>query len=379
MTTANDKPGADRHERRREVPRVWVLLGHRVGDNLQLGALADALGWPHEDKILDWRRPLPRWSPWYGRRAGLKHLTAEASAALAPPWPDLVLSIGWRSVPAARWIRRQGGARLVHLGRPRAPLSAFDLVLTTPQYRLPASGNVRRLDGPISPLTPERLAAAARLWEPRLSHLPRPWTVVLIGGDAPPLRLPPATAASLADACNRLAAEQGGSLLVTTGPRTPPQSAATFRSRLAAASYWHDWHSAGENPYAGFLALADRFVLTNDSVSMAHEAAARGRPLHVFPLPVTGGFLRARLRRTLDNLQRADAPMHRAYHDLIRAGLIYPPRSADDYFNGLIESGRANLLGDPEVSPADAPGPGDCARAVDEIRALFPGQGGASG
>lgn len=353
------------------MPLVWILQGRRVGDNLQLVALADALGWPYESKALDWRKPLARWTPWYGRRASLRHLTAQAGAGLVPPWPDLVLSIGWRSVPVARWIQRQSRARLVHLGRPRAPLATFDLVLGTPQYRLPEARNVVQLSGPVSTRPPGRLAAAADLWAPRLSHLPRPWIAVLVGGDAPPLRFPPPAAVALAEACNRLAAETGGSLLVATGPRTPPPSAEALRSALTAPSYLHEWGSDGDNPYEAFLALADKFVVTGDSISMAHEAAQRGQPLHVFPLPAANAGFHDGLRRLDRHLRREGLPLQGLYRRLLMAGVIYPPRSGSDYFEGLVERGRANLLGAPEVVPAAAAGPADSARAVRAVRALF--------
>jgi len=36
-------------------PRVWVLLGHRRGDNNQLLALAEALGVPFETRTMTYR------------------------------------------------------------------------------------------------------------------------------------------------------------------------------------------------------------------------------------------------------------------------------------------------------------------------------------
>lgn len=43
--------------------RVWALLGHRTGDNMQVEALAAALGWPWEAKRLAWRKRLVGWTP----------------------------------------------------------------------------------------------------------------------------------------------------------------------------------------------------------------------------------------------------------------------------------------------------------------------------
>ena len=45
----------------------------------------------------------------------------------------------------------------------------------------------------------------------------------------------------------------------------------------------------GENPYAGFLAWADRIVVTPDSVNMLSEACATGKPVCTFaPQPIAG-------------------------------------------------------------------------------------------
>ena len=41
------------------------------------------------------------------------------------------------------------------------------------------------------------------------------------------------------------------------------------------------WEGEGENPYRGLLGLADALVVTCDSVNMATEAAATGKPLYV--------------------------------------------------------------------------------------------------
>jgi mitochondrial fission protein ELM1 len=44
------------------------------------------------------------------------------------------------------------------------------------------------------------------------------------------------------------------------------------------------WDGCGENPYFAYLALADAFMVTADSVSMISEAAATGKPVHILGL-----------------------------------------------------------------------------------------------
>src|SRR5262245_38399921 len=117
---------------------VWVLLGRKTGDNEQCLAVAEALGVPFETKRLAFNALYRAWNLLLGRsRASLDRT---ASDRLEPPWPALVIAAGRRCVPVARWIQRKSGrrTRLVQIGRPRAPLDWFDLVIATPQYGLPA-------------------------------------------------------------------------------------------------------------------------------------------------------------------------------------------------------------------------------------------------
>ena len=119
------------------APRVWVMMGHKAGDNSQILALAEALGWPFEIKRLTYR-PTELLTNLLAPLT-LLGIVRRSRAPLAPPWPDLIISAGRRNEPPCRWIQARAGkrVRLVHCGRPWAALENFDLVVTTPQYRLP--------------------------------------------------------------------------------------------------------------------------------------------------------------------------------------------------------------------------------------------------
>ena len=353
-------------------PRVWALLGHRAGDNAQVEALAEALGWPCERKRLAWRKRRFGWTPLYGRMGpSLAPLAKDAGTEIAPPWPDLVLSVGWRSVPVARWIAARSGARLVHIGRPRAPLDAFDLVLTTPQYGLPDAPNVVRLDGPLTRLSAERLAAAAKAWRDRLDPLPRPRIALLVGGDAPPLRLTVAAAAELGARADALARQFGGSLLVATGPRTGHAAAEALLARLTVPVHRYLWGDDGENPYAGYLALADAFIVTADSISMAQEARLTGKPVHLFDLPRGGAWLLRGMQRLDRRLRAGGGRLGAAYLALIRAGWLYPPRDPQAFHEDLIAQCRAVRLGAPAPNGAPPPDTDGMGHAVAAVHALF--------
>jgi hypothetical protein len=76
---------------------------------------------------------------------------------------------------------------------------------------------------------------------------------------------------------------QNHGLMVSTSRRTSPAAAAILRRHLADSGALV-WDGSGTNPYLGMLAWADAFIVTADSVNMTCEAAATGRPVHIFSL-----------------------------------------------------------------------------------------------
>jgi mitochondrial fission protein ELM1 len=260
--------------------RVWVLLGSRRGDNNQLLALAEALGVPFETRTLAYRRsarPLMRLAP-----RSIAHLTPESREWLQPPWPDLVIGIGRRSVPVARWIceENEGHTRIVRLGHPRAPSKSFDLVITTPQYPVREADNVVRL-----PLAMNRFAkppAPTVDEQGLLDSLPRPHLLLSLGGNAPMWRLDLDALAGALDTLTRRAEREKGTLIVAPSPRTPDDAIELVQSAIGDSSV--AVLAGPELRYAIALADADAHFVTADSVSMISEAIATGKPVGIIPV-----------------------------------------------------------------------------------------------
>jgi uncharacterized protein len=309
-------------------PLVWVLHGHRAGDNAQTVALAEALGWSFQTKQLRYNalHHLPFWL----RGAGLASLDRNARASIAPPWPDLVIAIGKRSVPIALHIRRAAGGRtrLVHLGRPRAPLSLFDLVLTTPQYGLPPTPNLIEL--PL-PFTSTRVAPGEELarWSAEWRDLPRPLIAVLIGSAQFPLLFDKTEAQRLAASLARVAGQ--ASLVLLGSPRSDRRMVEVIAEQLGPRALACHFDPAN-NPYRAALTLADHVVVTSDSMSMLADALLAGKPVSIHQLPVA----RLSLRWSASN--RLLAP-------LARRGWLMPPRNMAAVARHLVESGAAGVLG----------------------------------
>lgn len=325
-------------------PRTWLLVGEKAGDNAQVRVIGEALGWPVEERRIVLLEPYRFRKPRV--RASLHHVDRERSDPLEPPWPELLVTVGRRLSMVALWVkeRSHGRTRVVLVGRPRRLRSRFDLVVVSAQYRMRPASNVLRLGLPLMRVDRAAVSAAGEGWRERLDALPRPLTAVLVGGPTKPVRFDAAVARELGRRSAAILARDGGSLYVTTSRRTPPAITEALASALPTEAILFRWQpDAKDNPYAGLLALADRFVVTSDSVTMMVEVARLGRPLAIFELPPSPAH---HLRRLLG-----------ASRDL---GSV--PRL-------LREQGLAVALGEPFLSPS-AEAPDELSRVVERIHAL---------
>jgi uncharacterized protein len=211
-----------------------------------------------------------------------------ASDPLTPPWPALIVSCGRRSIGTALAIKRRSAGRtsIVHIQNPRMDLRPFDLI-AAPAHDGITGENVAITTGSLHGVTRAKLDEAAAHWQSRLSHLPKPRIAVLIGGSNSAYRLDAATGTRIARDLASLTHSSGAGLMVTTSRRTDPTAVAAIRAALADAPA-EIWSGEGENPYFGYLGMADRIIVTGDSVNMVSEAAATGRPVQVIHLPITG-------------------------------------------------------------------------------------------
>ncbi len=331
-------------------PRVWLLTGQRAGDRAQILALAEALGWPFEEKRLAYNRRYKIPNLLLG--ASRLSLEQAASSPLAAPWPDLVIASGRRSAPIARWIRRRSGGRcrLVHIGRPWVSLRHFDLVVSTPQYGLPSRPSVVQNILSLNRVDPLRLEAAATTWTPRLADLPKPMIALIVGGDARPFALDREAAVRLGSDASRLAAQQGASLVVTTSPRTRPEAVEALFAAISVPCFRHNWADGGENPYLAFLALSESLIVTGDSASMLSEACATGKPLWIFELPekldrkMRSARRFRRLAKGRDGLK--GGWLARLYDWFVDLGLVKSTRDMQAFHENLIARGLAAKLGD---------------------------------
>lgn len=323
-----------------EYPRIWLLLGERVGDNNQLLALAEELGVPFETRSLHHN---------FLRNVARKQLsktrltfTRKSLRQLQPPWPDLAIGIGRRSVPVARWIKQQSGGmtKLVQLGNPRSDSTLFDLVITTPQYPVPPLPNVLVLPMTMSRFrSPPQPTEAEAAW---FAALPRPHVLLSIGGSTAYLDLAPEVLEQGARQLAARAAQQGGTLIAVGSPRTQPELLEAVRGVIGTGPHVL---ADGKMPrFAVLLADADEHQVTADSISMLSEAVLTGRPVGMIPVE-----LNAKSRKWLGEGPPAETfsgpkrDLRRVWARLEKDGLV-----------GTIDAPKSRPIDNPVVTAAAA-------------------------
>lgn len=344
-------------------PRIWILSDGKVGHTTQSEALARLLGWPYEVKHLRfhwWNRfQKVLWGLLPPHTVGLD---VARSSPLNPPWPDIVLNAGWRSVPVARWIRKknQGHTRIVQLGRKAGfSIDLFDVAITPTYYNFPPHPRRIETATPLNQLTRQSVDEVNRQWPNLFRNAPHPRIALILGGPTTVFSLTPDMATQLACQAKDLAKQCGGTIFAVTSPRTGEPIAQAFESILQPEHFLHRWRPGQTaNPYLAYLAGADVILVTGDSESMLAEAASLGKPVYIIPLPEKPQTWIARLNDWIIRLAysrplnkrgtvRPQQGLERLCARLMRGGLVQPRRDLTILHESLIQRGIARRFGEP--------------------------------
>ncbi|WP_241911817.1 mitochondrial fission ELM1 family protein [Telmatospirillum siberiense] len=275
-----------------------MLADDRAGNVAQALGVAEALAEPFVVRTIAYDRR----GGWHNlfKGAGLMGVAPASREALAPPWPDLVLGAGRRTAPIGRWIKHRSSCRLVQLMDPGWPgRSECDLIVVPRHDDALDRPNIFRILGSCHRVVPAVLAAEKAKWRERLACLPGPYLTVVVGGATKGKPFGADRGRQLAAGVRALHEGMGGSILVTTSRRTPPEVVDVLLADLPEPRYFFRWREGEENPYLGFLALADRVVVTGDSMTMCSEACANGGPVYIFSPPGLVSGKHARLHASL--------------------------------------------------------------------------------
>jgi mitochondrial fission protein ELM1 len=274
---------------------AWLITDGKIGMDVQVRGVADAVGLNYAFKTVAPRQPFRSLSPW--GPVDPRERFGQPGNAFAPPFPDFALATGRLSIPYLRALRRRAGFRTfcIILQDPKTGDASADLIWVPEHDKRRGPHVVTTLTAPHS-FTAARLADLRRSVPAEIAALPRPRLAVVLGG--PNAIYDYGTAAldqlerSLAELCRHV-----GSVMVTPSRRTPPEMLNATRRAIGDKPNLI-WNGTGANPYPQILAHADLFVVTADSVNMTGEACATGKPVYVFE-PGAGSAKFARFHASL--------------------------------------------------------------------------------
>ena len=331
-------------------PVIWLLLADKQGDNKQVFSLADNLGYRYETRFVYPKPRFARGKPFF--RPSIAHIDRERSDPLAPPWPDVIITIGRRPTMAALWVRRRSGGRtrIILIGRQPRYLREFALVIASCQYvtaddprivriALPLDDGLRRVNVPDDAAAPPSAAARAGPAE----------VAVLVGGPTRSFRLGVPEARDML----RLAALHAGDapLRIVTSRRTPADVCAWFAANLPPGSRLCAWQPGTHttSDYAEALAQCGRFVVTGDSVSMICDVVREGSALAIYRLPFRNALYDRWHRLILAVAPIDDGRVRTGWpaaltKRIVDSRLIRLPRSFDAFYSYLFRHGSASDL-----------------------------------
>ncbi len=260
-----------------ESNHCWVIHDGVAGNRRQAVALAEALAWPFQEKVICAAGPGKWFAP--RRLPVLKQpFGVDFAAAMQNP-PKFVIGCGRQAALATR-LMKQAGSFAIQILNPRITSQYWD-VLIAPSHDQIEGNNVIQCIGSLHDVN----STSLQHWRSQPSSLQTtqsPRTAVLIGG---PSRMALFNEGLIEGMFSQLEydlAQHGGSLLICGSRRTPKKIAEKIRQRFSDSNFpiWFD-DSDGENPYRQILANADRIVLTPDSVNMISEACATKLPVFI--------------------------------------------------------------------------------------------------
>lgn len=254
---------------------IWLICDGKPGHENQSLGLSDAISriMPSEVHRISLN----------GIRGLFARLKATLKASLDLPRPDLIIAAGHATHPSLLRLARRYQSRSIVIMRPSFPMSWFDLCIS-PDHDFP-NGSKREnliltrgaLNRVIPPKDEKREGKMILIGGPSASH----------GWDGPEL------ISALGEICIQDSWELADSR------RTPEGFQGDLRKALPSVTI-HPHQQTTPDWLPRKLAAADEVWVTEDSVSMVHEALSSGAKVGLLPVPRLGES--SRVLRGIDGL-----------------------------------------------------------------------------
>lgn len=257
-----------------QKPSCWIITEGLKGTENQCLGVAEALGVIPVVKQMGLKQPWKFLSPYWGFENENTFVPA-----LEPPWPDLLITSGRKSIAAARYIKKASGGKTftAHIQDPRVAPHQFDLV-ALPLHDPTRGENVITTTAAPNRITEDKLDDAREAFS-QFKDIGKPRIAVLIGGNSKAHKL---SESAMRKLCKQLKGLDAG-LMITASRRTGAANQKILHDSLSGTDAYI-WDGEGENPYFGMLTWADYILVTEDSVSMASDAGTTGKPVYIIKM-----------------------------------------------------------------------------------------------
>jgi mitochondrial fission protein ELM1 len=263
----------------------WVVTEGKAGMELQGIALAEALSIPSISvKRVLLRFPWIYLSPYL--RFGKCFSVSKKGDQLTPPYPDLIITVGRRSVIVGLLIKQKSpNSKLICVQNPYISPKHFDILVPSQHDNVKQAPNVVQAFGSLHRITSTKLAAAKDEFAEVFDKYTNPKIGVIIGGNSKSYTMDLDSVKNFMNQLKVLQKQYNASLLITASRRTPNDVLDYLAScKSENIFYWDNHNTEVPNPYLGILGSADALLVTCESVNMMSEACATDLPVYLLPL-----------------------------------------------------------------------------------------------
>lgn len=275
--------------------KLLFLFDRNRGHQLQLIALAEALAdiMPIDYELVSlnygWlaKWPLLFGKPWF---SGLKNFSSKLDRV------DAIFSAGHATARPAIFLKERLHAHhAIHLLSPNGGGNFFDLLIRSfHECKTKLPKNMMTITGGLSKWNQHRLqemkSQALALAKKKIPDFDskKEKIAILLGGNSRLHVFNKKAADRLLDNLKELAANNF--LFITPSSRTP--SFVQLKLQKEISFHGNVWLDDGRdnNVYGMMVALADKFIVTNDSINMISETLLTKKPVSLFRLPYKNLF-----------------------------------------------------------------------------------------
>ncbi len=218
---------------------------------------------------------------------------------MTDPYPDLILCTARQSVPYGKKLKNlvnEAGGKIVFLQNPVVSSKNFDLVWCPMHDNVKGDNIISTLTSPHH-LTSESLSADVKIFENEYAKKEKQNIAVIIGGPNKVIKYLDHDIEQLISYLKKLSSDENIHLMLCPSRRTPKRLIEQLDAIFTPLGHII-WKENKPNPYKAILGLADKIIVTSDSVNMVGEVLFTGKPAAVYRFVDTTG----KFALYLDNL-----------------------------------------------------------------------------